>query len=171
MNATKKVRICLKTLILYATKYGAAREIAERVSGALGGAELFDLKQDNIPDLREYECVIIGSSVYAGSIRKEAKLFLAKKANSLSDKQIGLFISGMSKNEAENEKMFTNNFPEAILSTAKAKSLLGGVFDPQKAGGFERFVMKIVTKQKNLVNTIDEEKIKRFAAAFVKTSE
>ena len=157
----------MKTLILYATKYGAAREIAERISASLGGTEIFDLKQENIPDLREYECVIIGSSVYAGSIRKEAKLFLAKNADALNGKQIGLFISGMSKDESENEKMFTSNFPESILKAAKAKSLLGGVFDPQKAGGFERFVMKIVTKQKTHVDTIDEEKIRQFVEIFL----
>ena len=157
----------MKTLILYATKYGATREIAERISSNLGGATILDLKQENIPDLAEFDCVIIGSSLYAGSIRKEAKAFLAKNADALNGKQIGLFISGMSKDESENEKMFTSNFPEAILKAAKVKSLLGGIFNPQKAGGVERFVMKIVTKQKGHVDTIDDEKIKRFVELFL----
>ena len=156
----------MKTIILFATKRGASRQIAERISSELGGAELFDIKQQNIPDLREYECVIIGSSVYAGSIRKEAKVFLAGNADALKDKQIGLFISGMSKDEAENEKMFKSNFPETILQAAKAKILPGGIFDPQKMGGFERFIMKIVTKQKGYYSTIDEQKIMRFAEVF-----
>ena len=32
----------MKTLILYATKYGAAREIAKRIAEKMGGAALHD---------------------------------------------------------------------------------------------------------------------------------
>ena len=154
----------MRTIILYATKHGAAREVAERISAGLGGVDLFDLKQEKLPDLREFECVIVGSSVYAGSIRKEAKSFLAKNVEALKDKQFGIFLCGMSK--GVDEEVYKKNFPEAILQTAKVKSLLGGAFDPQKAGWFERLVMRIVTKQSGYVSTIDDEKIKAFVRVF-----
>ena len=150
----------MKTLILYATKYGAAREIAERMSNTIGDAALHDLKQSGIPDPAGFDCVIIGSSLYSGSIRKEAKAFLAQNAGNLQQKTIGLFLSGIAK--SDERKYFTDNFPENILQSAKATAFLGGVFDPKKAGKPERMIIKIVTKSSDYTNTIDDEKIKAF---------
>ena len=151
----------MKTLILYATKHGAAREIAHRISDHMDGAVIHDLKQGGIPDLAEFDRVIIGSSLYAGSIRKEAKAFLAQHVSGLRQKTIGLFLSGIAA--GEEEKYFTDNFPPDILQSAKASSFLGGIFDPEKAGKLERMVIKIVTKKASYRNTIEDEKIKMFA--------
>ena len=153
----------MKALILYATKYGAAREIAEQIAKMMNDAAIHDLKQNGIPDITEFDCVIIGSSVYAGSIRKEAKTFVIKNANLLRNKKLGLFISGIG--ESGEKKYFSDNFPQDILQTAKTTSFLGGIFDPQKAGAIERFIIKIVTKQSGYLNTISKEKIKMFAEA------
>ena len=155
----------MKTLILYATKYGAAREIAERISDRMGGVVLHDLKQSSMPDLAGFDCVIIGSSLYAGSIRKEAKAFLAQHISSLRQKTIGLFLSGMAA--GDEAKYFADNFPGDILQSAKASRFLGGIFDPKKAGRMERMVIKIVTKKSEYTNTIDEEKIRTFAETMV----
>ena len=152
----------MNTLILYATKHGAAREIAEHIADSMDGAILHDLKQEGIPALAAFDCVIIGSSLYAGSIRKEAKVFLSQNAEQLKGKKLGFFLSGMAKGEAT--KAFTDNFPADLLQKAKAASLLGGIFDPKKANAMERLIMKAVTKQSGYVSTIDEEKIKQFAA-------
>ena len=35
----------MKTLILYASKYGAAQEIARRIANRMGNADTYDLKQ------------------------------------------------------------------------------------------------------------------------------
>ena len=152
----------MKTLILYATKYGAAREIAARIAAQMDDAVLHDLKQGGIPDLGGFDCVIIGSSLYAGSIRKEAKVFLAKYADQLRDKKIGLFLSGMAK--SDEQKYFKDNFPSDVLQGAAAVSFLGGIFDPKKAGAVARLIMKAVTKQSGYVEAIDDEKVKQFAA-------
>ena len=151
----------MKTLILYATKYGATGEIAERIADNMGGAALHDLKQSNIPDLEEFDCVIIGSSLYAGSMRKETKAFLAKNADKLLTKKIGLFLSGIA--QSDENKYFEGNFPKNILQAAKATSFLGGIFDPSKAGRMEQLIIKAVTKQSDYINTVDDEKIKQFA--------
>ena len=150
----------MKTLILYATKYGAAREIAGRIGTRINGAEIYDLKDGNIPSLTGFDCIIAGSSIYAGAIRKEAKEFLTKNADNFSGKTVGLFISGMS--EGESESAFNTNFPSALIEKAKAKAVLGGIFDPGKAGMMAKLIMKIVTKQSGYVNTISDDKIDKF---------
>ena len=153
----------MKTLILYATKHGATHEIAERIAKKIPGAILHDLKQANIPPLADYSCVIIGSSIYVGSIRKEAKVFLAQNVDILKEKNLGLFLCGL---QAEEEKQyFASNFPPDILTSAKSAIFLGGVFDPKKAGFMARFIMKAVTKQPGYVDRIDYEKIEQFVEA------
>jgi len=150
----------MKTLILYATKHGATREVAERIASYIDGAVTHDLKSPDIPDLAAFDCVIIGSSIYAGAIRKEAKTFLSANSNELRGKKLGLFLCGLQENEAE--KCFSENFSPEILQSAVAKSFLGGKFNPSNANAFERLAMKIVAKQKGVVNTVCTEKIKQF---------
>ncbi|MCL2545823.1 MAG: flavodoxin domain-containing protein [Oscillospiraceae bacterium] len=152
----------MNALILYATKHGATFGIAQRIADNIGGATLHDLKQGNAPDLAGFDCVIIGSSLYAGAVRKEAKVFLVKNADSLQGKTIGLFLSGLQFDEEQ--KAIEANFSPTLLQTANVVSFLGGIFDPQKAGVMERFIMKVVTKQTEYTNTIDNEKVKQFAA-------
>jgi menaquinone-dependent protoporphyrinogen oxidase len=153
----------MKTLILYATKYGAAEEIAQRIAKRINGAVIHDLKQSGGPDLAAFDCIIIGTSVYAGMIRKEAKTFAWQNANVLREKKLGLFLSGMG--ESGEKEYFEKNFPPNLLQSAKAANFLGGVFDPKKANFIERLIMKIVTKQSGYLNNIDDSKIERFVEA------
>ena len=149
----------MKTIILYATKYGAAAEIARRISAHIDGAVVHDLKQP-APDITEYDCVIIGTSVYAGMFRKEAKAFLSQNADFLCKKKLGLFASGLTP--SEEQQIFTNNVPKKVLKSAKAAVFLGGIFDPKKAGFAERLIMKVAAKQSKYTDTIDYGKIEQF---------
>ena len=151
----------MKTIILYASKYGAAEEIAKRLATKIENSIIYDLKQDDVPQLNDYDCVIVGSSVYAGAFRKEAKSYLTQNADDLCKKKLGLFICAMSENN--DEEVLKANVPEAVIQAAIAKSSLGGAFDPKKANFIERLIMKIVTKQSGHVDKIDDEKIAKFA--------
>ena len=153
----------MKTLILYATKHGAAREVAQRIAKLIDGAVLHDLKQGDVPSLTEYDCIIIGGSVYAGMLRKEAKTFLAQNADALRDKRLGLFLCGM--NATQEQEFFKANFSPDILQSAKAASFMGGIFDPKKAGAMGRFIVKVAAKQSEYIDSIDNKKIKQFAEA------
>jgi len=153
----------MKTIIVYATKHGAAEEVARRIADRIGGAAIYNLKSSDIPSLNDFDCVIIGSSIYAGMIRKEAKVFLSKNTAVLKEKSVGLFLCGL---DASQEKTyFDSNFAPEILQAAKATGFMGGIFDPQKAGFMERFIMKMVAKQSVYSNTIDDDKIVRFVGA------
>ena len=151
----------MKTLILYATKHGAAAEIARRIASRIDGAVAHDLKKGSAPPLEGFDCVIVGGSVYVGMVRKEAKTFVSQNAASLHKKKLGLFLCGMDSGKVK--ECFDANFPSELLKSAKAMSFLGGIFDPKKAGVLERFVMKVVAKQSEYIDTIDDGKITEFA--------
>jgi menaquinone-dependent protoporphyrinogen oxidase len=150
----------MKTLILYATKHGAAREIAERIAKGMDGAAVHDLGRGNAPGLAGYDCVILGGSVYAGAVRKEVKEFIAANTDALRQKRLGLFLSGM--HTAAEKEAVEASFPPALLKAAKAVCLPGGIFDPKKAGFLERMVAKAVMKASAYTSTIDDKKIERF---------
>jgi len=151
----------MKTLILYATKYGATATLARRIANHIEGSVIHDLKEGCLPSLDGFDRVVIGSSIYAGMIRKEAKTYITQNTEALCKKKLGLFISGM---DASSEKQFFDaNFPAEVLQAAAAASVLGGIFDPKKAGFLERFIMKMVSKQSGYMSTIDDDKIRQFA--------
>lgn len=152
----------MKTIILYATKYGASREIARRIAEKLPDSTVCDLKKDSIPTLTQYDCVILGGSVYAGMLRKEVKEFAKLNEAELTGKMLGLFISGMGTEQERIDAGFNLNFPEALLCGAKTKAFLGGIFDPGKAGWFDRFLFKAVAKQSAYSDIISNDKITEF---------
>lgn len=153
----------MKTLILYTSKHGATREIAERIAKQIGAATLFNLNDGKAPPLDEYDAVLIGSPVYAGQVRSEIKTFAAQHADILKTKTLGLFLSGINQEGMPN--YLDANFPKEIVTHAKATAMLGGVFDPAKAGFFEKLIMRAVAKKSTYTNTLSDEEIKRFMEA------
>ena len=153
----------MKTIILYATKHGAAGEIAQRIANRMNNTVIHKLGEGDIPSLVDFDCIIIGSSLYVGMIRKEAKTFLLQNANVLQEKKFGLFLCGL--DASKDKTCFDTNFSPDILQKAKATGFLGGIFDPQKAGVLERLIMKVVVKKSTYTCTIDNEKIEQFVEA------
>jgi menaquinone-dependent protoporphyrinogen oxidase len=155
----------MKALILCATKYGATQEIANRIASRLDDATILDLSKNSDPDLCDYECVIVGSAIYAGMIRKEAKAFLVQNTEALQGKRIGIFLSGL--DPSKEDEVYEANFEAELLGTIKAKSHLGGLFDPKKTNLAERLVMKAAAGQSGYQDAIDDEKITRFVEELV----
>jgi len=155
----------MKTIVIYASKYGAAGNIAQCIADKIDGAVIHDLKQ-GFPSISNFDCIIFGSSVYAGMIRKEAKEFMRQNTNALLEKKLGLFLCGIG---AEGEKTyFESNFSKNILQKTIVASFLGGIFDPKKAGLIERLIIKAATKQSGYTNTIDNNKIEQLVEAIKK---
>lgn len=91
----------MNTLIVYSTKYGCTEKCASILSKKLmGKVELCNLKIGSIPNLSEYDKVIIGGSIYIGKIQKEVSEFCSRNLDVLKDKKIGLFICAMQKDDA-----------------------------------------------------------------------
>lgn len=156
----------MRTLIVYASKYGCTETCAKRLAEQMtGDTELLSLKEkkENI-DWDAYDTVIIGGSVYVGKIQKEVSEFCAKHLKSLSQKRIGLFICGMQE-EAVLQQELQQNFPEELLAIAIAKDHLGGAFDFDKMNLMERMIVKKVSKVTASVSNIKEDSINAFATA------
>lgn len=151
----------MNTLILYASKYGATGEIAQRIADKMPKAIVCNLAKDKIPPLSSFDCIVIGSSLYAGMIRREAKEYITQNSTELCQKKLGLFLSGFKPDNA----YFTNNFSSDLLEAAAATAFLGGIFDPKKVGFLSRFIVKKAAKQSEYLNNISDDKINEFVGS------
>jgi menaquinone-dependent protoporphyrinogen oxidase len=153
----------MRTLIVYGTKYGCAQKCAMELSKELNdNVELVNLKEKGSIDLTKYERVIIGGSVYIGTIQKEVTEFINKNLNELTNKEIGLFICGMQDGEMI-EKEITDNFPSELINKAKSIKHFGGEFTFNKMNFMEKIIVKKVSKITSDKSAIQHDNIKKFA--------
>jgi menaquinone-dependent protoporphyrinogen oxidase len=165
----------MKTLVIYASKHGAAKRCASTLSEKLiGKIDLYNLNDGNIPDISQYDRVVIGGSIYAGRIQKEINEFCLKNLNLLQEKKIGLYICCMNKSAAETQ--LNSAYPKKLLGCAVAKESFGGEFKFNEMNFFEKTITKMVTKtlkkedpsvpdidMKKDLSLISQENINKFA--------
>lgn len=156
----------MKAVILYASKHGATKAIAEKIAARVPGAQLVNIKTDPIPDLAAFDCIALGAPVYAGQIPKAMRVFAERQQAALQGKRIGLFLSGLA--DSQEEAYFNMPlFPVEVVAAARSKRLLGSIYDPAKCNFFERFIIRMVTKQSGALNTIKQENIDAFAREWI----
>lgn len=167
----------MSTLIVYASKHGAAERCARSLSEKLTGkVDVFNIAGGKMPELNGYDKVIIGGSIYAGRIQKEVSEFCTKNISVLKGKKIGLFICCMI--EKNTEMQLSSNFPQELLRIASVKESLGFEFDYKKLGFLEKTMTKMISKMapkddqslpeldlNNHMSRISQEKVNKFADA------
>lgn len=153
----------MKTIIVYATKYGCTKKCAENLSKKLNdNVDLCNLKEKKDIDISQYDKVIVGGSIYIGKIQKEISEFCNKHLEDLKAKKSGIFICCMKDGEAA-EAELKEAFPQELLDKAVVKSFFGGEFIFNKMNFLDRFIAKKVSKTDTDMSNILYENINRFA--------
>lgn len=152
----------MKTLIVYATKYGSTKTCAEKIKNQLkNDVDLVDIKKQKNPEINDYTTIIIGGSMYAGRIQKQIKKFCTANINNLLQKKIGLYICCMYEgNQAEQQ--FKEAFPESLQQHAAARGILGGALNFNKMNFLEKTIIKKISGVEKSLSSISEEKISSF---------
>ncbi len=157
----------MKTLIAYATNHGAAEKCAKMLKQRMKEeVELINLKQVKNINLNEYDKVIVGGSIYAGTIQKSVTEFCTKNIDILKQKKIGLFISCMTEDTADIQ--LNTVFPQELLNSAAAKEACGGEYNFKDMNFMEKLIIKMIAKPSNTrenISKISEEKIDKLAHA------
>ncbi|MGK0466324.1 flavodoxin domain-containing protein [Clostridium sp.] len=153
----------MKTLIIYASKHGCTENCSYLLKDKINGeVKIVDIKKDSIPEITEFDNIIVGGSIYMGRIQKEINKFCLVNSSTLINKKLGFFTCGMSENEIA-EKQISTSFPEELLTTAVAKSYFGGEFIFNKMNFFEKFIVKKISKSDKDISKISEDNINKFA--------
>lgn len=138
-------------LAAYASKYGATREIAERIGTGLrdAGLPVDVLPAERVLDLSKYDPVVLGSAVYVGNWRKPAVSFLQGNLQALSRRPVWLFSSGPT-GEGDAEVLLKGwRMPENLEGAAaqirpRGVAVSHGAADPKKLNLLERWIMRRV---------------------------
>jgi len=155
----------MKTAIIYATSHGTTEKVAQQIQSELGNnSQLFNLKEVKTVDLSQFEQVIIGGSIHAGTMQGKVRDFCRKNLIDLLQKRVGLFMCGM--NEPDFETEFNNAFPDLLRKHAISSKCVGGEFLIEKMNFFERFIVRKISGVSQNVSKIDEEKVKELVNDF-----
>ncbi|MBX2962215.1 MAG: hypothetical protein KF687_06860 [Cyclobacteriaceae bacterium] len=157
----------METLIVYMTHHGTTEKVVGKLTELLGKTTttVVNLQQNQVPDLSRFSTILIGGSIHAGEIQPPVKKFCEEYEYELLKKKLGLFLCYMDKEHRQKE--FDQAFPENLRKHAHAHGLLGGEFLFEKMNFIERFIVRLITKEKKSRSAIDYPAIAKFAASFV----
>jgi len=157
----------METAIIYATKHGCTDKCAHTLANELNNnAALINLDVSTDVNLDEYNTVIIGGSIHAGSMNRKIKKFIDKNMDMLQSKKTGLFICCMEEGKKAQEQ-FKNAFPDTLRDNAIAHGYFGGEFNFDKMNFFEKAIIKKIAKIDQNVSKINDKNIKDFALKIV----
>lgn len=141
----------MNAAVIYKTKYGATHQYAQWIGSELG-FPIYEAEEIESDQLTEYECIIIGSSVYYG--RLLIKKWLLLNWRFIQGKDIFLFVvSGTPKEKKEklNSYILNSLSPEAINSCKIF--FLPGKLLLSELSFIERFMLKLSAKMASRNNS------------------
>jgi menaquinone-dependent protoporphyrinogen oxidase len=153
----------MKTLIVYCSSHGTTEKAVQLLSQWMEGEVLaVDLKKDKITfDVSDYEFVIIGGSIHAGSIQGKIKSFIGKHYDELLTKKLGLFLCCWHDGETAIEQ-FDLAYPKELRKVSIANGIFGGEFLVSKMNFLERQIVKKVSGVTEDTSNLDTTAIMTF---------
>jgi menaquinone-dependent protoporphyrinogen oxidase len=109
-----------QVMVIYATRHGATRGIAERIGETLrrAGLEVTLADAKAAPDPSTADAVVIGSAAYMGKWLDEATDFVRRHHDALAERPTWLFSSGPVGDEVVDKKGHDLLAPPAFLTDA-----------------------------------------------------
>ncbi len=142
----------MRTLVVYASKHGATRGIAERIADRLGEAGIHaEARQAAVAgNLAGWDAFVVGSAIYAGRWQKEASHFVRRNRAILASKPVWLFSSGPLGSETVDAKGRDVRAAAEPREIAGFRTLVGardhrvffGALDPTQLGAASRLMRK-----------------------------
>jgi menaquinone-dependent protoporphyrinogen oxidase len=151
----------MKSLIIYMSQHGTTGSIVRLIQNRIGGeVDTINLQDNELPDLEEYDRIVIGASIHMGSIQAKIKKIISENTSLLLRKQLALFMCFMNLEKGEEE--FKNNFPEALRNHSVANGLFGGEILFDKMNFMEKLIVKGVAGIRETKHSINTNAIENF---------
>ena len=155
-------------LVAYATRYGSTQEVAEAVAETLRDrgltADLQTMKA--VQTLEGYDAVVLGAALYMYRWHKDARRFLSRQHEALSELPVAIFALGPVKSPRDEEE-WRGSQDQLDGELAKhpwlkpvAVEILGGKFDPATL----RFPMNLFAGSEPASDNRDWEAIRAWAS-------
>ncbi|MGA9141432.1 MAG: flavodoxin domain-containing protein [Methanocella sp.] len=137
----------MKALIVYGTRGGATREIAEEIGKVFVGQGLavtvVDARRSKGIDVNAFDLVVVGSSVIMTMWKRQATAFLKRNAKALAGKNVALFSSGLAGKNPATVDDARRSIAKVAAKFPAIKPLglayFGGYLDFNSKGRIDRF--------------------------------
>lgn len=175
----------MKTAILYLTRDGQTKKIAEYIAQTLNDdttlISLRDIPQPSAEQLERFDCIIIGASIRYGHFDPILEQFIQQHYALLNQKKSAFFSVNLTARKANRNTPETNVYTRKLLSRIQWKPKLveviaGALFYPRYTF-FDRvmirFIMKITkgdTDTSKEYEYTDWQKVSQFAEQIRKLS-
>lgn len=158
----------MKTAIIYLSKHGTTEKVARKIQSKLSETDitLIDFNKNNQPELTSFERIIIGVSVYAGSVDKKLTKFCLNNESTLNTKELGLFVCGMEPSPEKQQLELESAFPESLRTSSKSVGFMGGEFLFEKMNFLEKLIVKKIAHVTESTSKIKEDAIESFVQRF-----
>jgi menaquinone-dependent protoporphyrinogen oxidase len=140
----------VSVLVGYATRYGSTQEVAEAVAATLHecGLEVDIQSMRKVRTLAGYSAVVLGAPLYMFRWHKDARRFLSRHREALTQRPVAIFALGPITTGDEKEWQGSREQLDKELAgfpwfTPVALEIFGGKFDPAKL----RFPYNLFTRQ------------------------
>lgn len=152
----------MKILIAFASTHGCTEKCAKALASEINNDTLVvDLQSDPLPDLRDFDTIIVGGSIHAGRIQKEVTRFCADYHDTLLNKRLAFFLCC---GDAERfEEQLAKVFPPKLLERAVAKGYFGYEIWLNKLNWLVRIIIKKLMRIKSSQSNILHDNISTFA--------
>lgn len=155
----------MKSAIIYATKYGCVEKAAKILQSKLNGkVSLFNITKETVPNLEDYDNVILGGSIYVGKIQKVLTNYLNSNLPSLLHKRVGLFICA-GQPEPIRTKELQEAFPVELFNHATVKEVFGYEYNFDKLNFLDKLIVRKVAGVTESCYALSSEKIQNFIKA------
>ena len=155
----------MKTLIAYRTKYGTTADCAEQLAQKLGGeVAVTDLAREPRPDVRGFDVVIVGGSVYAGKIQRQVVSFCERNQAALLKKRVGVFLCCLFTGE-EAVMQMQSAFPDWLLAHSFSRVLAGGRVRFGSLSFIDRLLVRSLPHATGDISRLRPEALEELAAA------
>jgi menaquinone-dependent protoporphyrinogen oxidase len=137
-----------RVLVAYASKHGSTAEIAERIGEVIGsdGHQVEVESVGAVGDLAPFDAIVLGSAVYGGRWRREARRLLRSLRAGLGERPLWLFSSGP-VGEDEPDPSNRWHFPTKVRKAGEAlgareQVVFSGRVPPEPSNFMERSMLK-----------------------------
>ena len=131
------------TVVLYGSKYGSTKQYAEWIAEELN-ADLLDVNDANLQNIKNYDTIIYGGAVYAGGIT--GINFIVKNYDQLKNAKLVIFTCGIAD-------------PSIDINKENLIKNIRGAMDYSKMSFLHKTMMSaLVKKIKNKSSLTDEER-------------
>lgn len=153
----------MKAAIIYMSHHGTTEKVVHKLDSILGynTCKIINISTQPIPDLNDFDTIIIGGSVHLGIIQKELQEFCSTNLKFLLTKRVGLFMCYMDDQKRSQE--FENSFPSLLREHSVANGFFGGEFIFEKMNVLEKTYIKATRGKEKTISRINSQAINHFA--------